>query len=338
MTGRDGQRADRMCHAAAPVLAALTVVGAGVAYAQTIDPAAEKTYPGGTVSTTVSDIGCPDAAQLPDQVTLDRDPECAEGVTDYRLVFVVGAEAEPGEHHIEILDCSVSPCVSSGQTFTLSIQAAATATPTPTATSSPDGDGEHDPPPTPKEAFLDELLKQLKKEVAEDAEALLDGVDDLREGEERTLTLELHVPDALVDQLRGDQASDDGEGYHLSYFVRADLAGEGFEIRLASDLKQGARNGTWDWRVRPTGSGSRELALTITMSLNGGGGVVRVREVFETGSYDVAPNWPFKIKRFFKGSWRWLIGTLLTLYLAYLTMRKKKHPAPPEEPAAPRTD
>jgi hypothetical protein len=324
-------RRERIRYTAALALPALAVVATGVAHAQTLDPAAGAAAQGGTVSTNVTGIGCP-WALVPVGVSYVRTPvTCSGAATAYTLEFAVGAGAEPGDHPIEVFDCGAVPCAPSGQTFTLSVQA--TVSPTPAPTSSPE-DGGDEPPPvtTPREEFLDARLALLKREIAGDAQAVFDGVDELQEGEERTLTLALDVPPELVAQLRGNQLFEGGELY-VAHVVRAELAGDGFEIRSSSDLSQGARNGTWEWRVRPVGSGSRELALTITMTMNGEG-VERTREVFVTRSYGVAASWPFKIKRFFAASWQWLIGTAITLVLAYLGMRKKKQPAP-EEPASP---
>jgi hypothetical protein len=322
-----------MHHTAALLLVTVTVVGTGAARAQTVDPAAGTVTPGGTVSANVTGVACP-WALVPAEVSYVRTPvACAVGVTSYTLEFAVAAGAEPGDHPIEIFDCGAPPCAPSGQTFTLSIQAAVTPTPAPTP-SSEDGD-ETSAITTRREEFLDARLALLKREVTDDAQAVFEGIDELREGEERTLTLELDVPDELVQQLRGRQLFEGGELY-VAHVVRAELAGDGFEIRSSSDLSQGARNGTWEWRVRPVGSGSQVLQLTITMSMNGEG-VQRIREVFVPHSLDVAPSWPFKIQRFLKASWQWLMGTAITLALAYLGLRKKKHPAPPEEPAAPRT-
>lgn len=334
MAGQNGQREDRLRHAAALALLTVAVIGTSAAYAQTIDPAAGAVTPGGTVSTNVTGVGCP-WALVPAGVSYVRTPvSCPPGVTAYTLEFAVASGAEPADHPIEIFDCGTPPCAPSGQTFTLSVQPAVTPTPaTATPTPSPDDDDETPAITTPTEAFLDARLALLKREVTDDAEAVFEEVDELREGEERTLTLELDVPGEIVQQLRGNQLFEGGQLF-VAYAVKAELAGEGFEIRSSSPEFQGARNGTWEWKVRPIGSGSQDLKLTITMSMSAGGVELTKYEI-EPGPYDIAPNWPFKIRRFLAASWQWLIGTAITLVLAYLGMRKKKQPAPPQEPAPP---
>ncbi|HYO60334.1 MAG TPA: hypothetical protein VEU29_00365 [Actinomycetota bacterium] len=332
MTRRKGRQGGRARHAAVVTLLTLASVGAGAAQAQTVlNPASGAAAPGGIVSTNVEGAACP-WALVPPHVSYLRTPAvCSASVAAYTLEFSVAPGAPLGDQPIEIFECGSPPCAPSGQTFTLTIDPPASPPPTPTPAS--DSEEEETPPvATPKEAFLDARLALLKKEVADDAEAMFDRVDELREGEEHRFTLALDVPDELVTQLRGDQLFGGGSIY-VTHVVTARLEGEGFEIRSSSDRSQGARNGAWEWRVRPVGSGSRELALTITMTMNGEG-VDRTRERYVARPYEVGANLPYKIQRFFAAYWQWVIGTAITLGLAYAGMRKKKS-APPQAAGPP---
>lgn len=318
MARRNGQHRRRNRHAAAVPLLTLVLLGAGAAQARTVvGPTSGSAAPGGIVSTNVEGSACP-WALVPAHVSYVRTPAtCSGSVADYTLEFAVAPGAEPGDHSIEIFDCGARRCKSSGKTFTLTIEPAAAPSPT------PDEKEDEVPVALRKEEFLDARLALLKKEITDDAEAVFAGIDGLREGEERTLTLALDVPKEVVTQLRGRQLFEGGDIY-VRHEVRTRLEGEGFEIRSSSDVTQGASNGMWEWRVRPTGSGPRELALTVTMTMNGDG-VDRTRERYIARSYEAAANWPYKVERFFAAYWQWVIGTaLIPLALAYVGMRKKR--------------
>lgn len=319
MARRNGRDRGRIRHAAAVALLTVAVLAPGAARAQTVVDPAGTAQQGGSVETSVTGFTCP-GALVPEDVSYLLTPPCDGTSTTYELVFAVGFGAAPGDHPIQIFECGSLPCVASDQIFTLTIEAAVT--PSATAASTPDDDdGEDDEAPIGGELILDERLTLLKQAIRDEAEAVFDEIEDLREGESVPVTLQLDVPAELIGRLRGPQL--DEEGLLVRHEVTAELTGDGFEIDSDSKNPQGAR-GIWEWTVRPVTSGTLDLRLEITMTMHGGGVDWDKQKVVPSPDYEVAANWPFKIKRFFAAYWQWLIGTLISLVLAYLGMRKKK--------------
>lgn len=323
MGERRGRRGRGIRHAlAAAVVAGLMLSPAAGAQ----DPPQATAPPGGTVTTNVAGVACPWPV-VPPGVGYTRTPaECADGVT-YAFELSVTPGAALGDHAIPFFDCVGADPPNCSPTATAFVLTVVEAPPTPT----PPAGGSLPRPPlratpeTPDEKILNEWVQGLRKAVEDRSlfDAAFEGLPELREGEEHTVTFE--VPAELIARVAEDTLGDDRDATQTT--IETQLTGDDVTITRRVPAVQDADPGVdarWEWEVEADRSGSADLTLAVTVTSTLRGTPWSKRFFADPKELAVDANWPYKVKTFFGGSWQWLLGLLIPLIAGYLTGRRAR--------------
>ncbi len=340
-SGRYGRIARRASRVAALGLAGISFAVPVVA-AQ--EPAQGTAAPGESITTTVADVACPWPV-VPPGVSYTRTPaDCAE-IGPFEFELSVGPSATAADHTISFFECAGADppnCSPTTQAFALTVvEALPTSTPSTTNPTIP----KIVPalaPATPDEKILNSWLEGLRKEIEDEGlvDDALDDLPELREGEE--YTVRFTVPARLVGRVAENTLGDDRSATQTT--IETLLSGKDLGIDKRTPAVQDADPGVdarWEWDVAADRSGEGSLTLSVTMTSTLRGTTWSKRFSEPPTDFVIRASWPYKIQRFFGGSWQWLLGLLIPLGVGYFTGRKtspaKRHQGGPQTTEPPAT-
>ena len=117
------------------------------------------------------------------------------------------------------------------------------------------------------------------------------------------------------------------EEIKVGTFMMAKLTGDNFYIKSLSTEEQvvGEEGFTeWSWHVTPLKSGIQELHLTVTVRvLIPGQDEQKIDWDVMDKRISVKVNPSYTIKRFIESYWQWIAGTIITIVIAAIGIRKK---------------
>ena len=117
------------------------------------------------------------------------------------------------------------------------------------------------------------------------------------------------------------------EEIDVGTFMKVRLTGDNFDIKPLSSEEQVVRPvrfTEWSWDVTPLKSGIQELHLTVTVRvLIPGQDEQKIDWDVMDKRISVKVNPSYTIKRFIESYWQWIAGTIITIVIAAIGIRKK---------------
>ena len=187
-----------------------------------------------------------------------------------------------------------------------------------------------EPTPTPTVTSTPSFQELFKKEIEKlsSGRILFNPREKMKVGVKERVDVRItkNITDNLTEGLIGS-GEPQIEEIEVGTFMMAKLTGDNFYINPLSSEEQVVRPvgfTEWSWDVTPLKSGIQELHLTVTVR------ILIPDQDEQKIDWDVLDkrisvevNSLYTIKRFIGSYWQWIVGTIITIVIAAIGIRKK---------------